>query len=270
MTLLPHRLPRAASLAALLLLAGCAAQRPARTYAQTTDSATSTCLRNPACYTQTGNEAPMPWLARSAEALRATAAVVRLLEAAELARVEQVLTECAKEAHFEVNERELGQGKRPTREECNKVLRREQGQDVTLAMDLGRKKHEQALDCVRKKLGPLFPENVSVNPRYKRDPAGRWRLLDPSQVERWLRDGLLDHLLGTLIPDVVIHASGNPLQGQRVYDFKFPCIIGKPPSWRQYPSGHPHHPHTQGEVYKDALGMTESPFFVSPQFGISR
>lgn len=269
------RLLLTTSLTALLLLTGCAAQAPTRrpsasSYAQTTDSATSGCLRIPACYTQTGNEAPLPWLSRSVEALHTTVAVVRLLEAAELARVEQVLTECAKEANFEVNERELGEGRRPTREECNKVLRREKGQDVTLAMELGRKKHEMALDCVRKKLGPLFPENVSVNPHYKLDPTGRWRLLDPKQVERWLRDGLLGQLLGTLVPDVVVHSSGNPLQAQQAYDFKFPCTSSTRFSWRQYPEGHPHYPRNQGDLYQEALGLKEPPSFVTPQLGVTR
>jgi hypothetical protein len=203
-------------------------------------------------------------------AARTTAAALRLLEAAELARIEQILTECVKDAHAEVNDRELGQGKRPTREQCNQVLRREQGQDVTLAMELGRKKHEQALDCARTKLGPLFSENVSINPHYKVDAAGRWRLLDPNQVAQWLRDGLFSQLLGTLIPDVVVHASGNPLQGQRVYDFKFPCMPTSPPSWRQYPKDHPHHPKDQGDKYKEAVGLEGKPSFVSPPFGVSQ
>jgi hypothetical protein len=104
--------------------------------------------------------------------------------------------------------------------------------------------------------------------RNELDPTGRWRLLDPRQVERWLRDGLFDQLLGTLVPDIVIHASGNPLQGQRVYDFKFPCRSTGEPSWRVYAEGHPHHPKDQGQMYKDALGA-EKASLVTPQFGIT-
>jgi hypothetical protein len=259
------------SLVVVLLLSGCATRgpAPARQYERTADSATNGCLRNPACYTQIGNEAPLPWVSQSVNAARSTVAVLRLLEAAELARIEQVLTECA-QAHAQVNDRELGEGRRPTREECNKVLRREQGQDVTLAMELGRQKHEMALDCARTKLGPLFPDNVRFNPHYKLDATGQWRLLAPELVAQWLREGLFNQLLGTLVPDVVVHASGNPLRGQRVYDFKFPCMPTSPPSWRQYPKGHPHHPQDQGGKYKEAVGLEAKPSFVSPQFGVSQ
>ncbi|XXF77602.1 hypothetical protein P2318_31800 [Myxococcaceae bacterium GXIMD 01537] len=253
-----------------LLLTGCVTRSAPRTYAQATDSATSGCLRNPACYTQVGNEAPLPWLSQSVRALGTATAALRLLEAADLARVEQVLTECAQRAHFEVNERELGEGQRPTKEQCARVLRRENGQDVTLAMELGRLKHEAAIACVRAKLGPLFPDNVSVNPHYKLDASGRWRLLDPAQAEQWRREGLFGLLLGVLIPDVVVHASGNPLQGQRVYDFKFPCLPTGSPTWRQYPKGHPHHPKYQDDLYKQATDTTEAPFFVSPYSGATR
>jgi hypothetical protein len=220
---------------------------------------------------QVGNEAPLPWLSQTMNAARTTVAVLRLLEAAELTRVEQLLVECAKDAHFEVDEEVLGKGKRPTREQCNQVVRREQGRDVTLAMELGNKKHERALECVRKKLGLLFPENVSVTPHYKQDPAGRWRLLDPAWVAQWLRDGLFNLLLGALAPDVVVHASGNPHKAQKVYDFKFPCLPITQPQWRRYPEGHPHAGKNQGDMYGEALNLSDQEvFFVSPQLGISR
>jgi hypothetical protein len=61
-------------------------------YSQATDSATNACLRNPSCYiAPPGEDAILPWLARSLQAAQALVAVVRLLEAAELARVEQIL-----------------------------------------------------------------------------------------------------------------------------------------------------------------------------------
>ncbi|XXF77604.1 hypothetical protein P2318_31810 [Myxococcaceae bacterium GXIMD 01537] len=270
MTLWIRRLRPSLPWLVALLLSGCATRSAPRTYAQATDSATSGCLRNPSCYTQVGNEAPLPWLSQSVRALGTATAALRLLEAADLARVEQVLTECARNAHFEVNERELGEGQRPTKEQCARVLRRENGQDVTLAMELGRLKHEAAIACVRAKLGPLFPDNVSVNPHYKLDASGRWRLLDPAQAEQWRREGLFGLLLGVLIPDVVVHASGNPLQGQRVYDFKFPCLPDNRPRWRPYPNNHPHSPARQDDKYKEATGIVGRPSFVSPQFGISQ
>lgn len=63
---LPYSL-RAIRLAVVTLLTACSGPsafgpRPQRAYAQTTDSATSTCLRNPACYAQVGDDALLPWL----------------------------------------------------------------------------------------------------------------------------------------------------------------------------------------------------------------
>ncbi len=109
--------------AACVLLVGCGGVAPRRThYAQTVDSATSACLRNPACYAAVGDDAVLPWLARAGSAGRTTSAVLRLLSAAELTQVETVLVECAKEAHFQINEREFGPGKSPTREQCDEVV----------------------------------------------------------------------------------------------------------------------------------------------------
>jgi hypothetical protein len=197
---------------------------------------------------------------------------MRLLEAAEIARVDKALTECAQQANFEVNERRLGPGKSPTRKQCQEVVGQDaQGNDVTRAMALGTEKHEVALDCARKELRKLFPENVSLELRYKLDSqTGRWRPLDPQRVEAWLREGLFSLLLGTLVPDVVLHASGDPARVQAVYDFKFPCPADRYPSWREYPKGHPHHPAHQGDMYRKALGGEESPGLVTPQLGVVR
>lgn len=94
-----------------------------RQYAQSWDSATSACLRNPACYaSQSQGDAIIPWVSRSLGAVRAAVTVVRLLEAAELARVEQVLKDCANEATTQVNEQLVGKGKRPTRELCQETF----------------------------------------------------------------------------------------------------------------------------------------------------
>ena len=227
------------SFAGALLLAGCAtpgAMRPPPEgrYAQTTDSATSGCLRNPACYTTTpGEEAIIPWLLRFVDAARTAGTVMRLLETAEMARVEQVLTDCAREANSKVNdEDEVLKGQIPTAEQCREVVRQEKGKDVTRAMDLGARKHAMALACVQRELGGLHPENFSVQPRYKYDPSeGRWRQLDPVIVAEWLRNGLESLLLGT-------------------------------------PEGHPHHPKTQGQMYEQALGGEKPPSLVTPQLGV--
>lgn len=113
------------------------------------DSATSACLRSPACYAATGEDAVLPWLTRTVSMARTTTAVLRLLSAAELQRIETILVECAKEAHLQVNEQEFGPDKRPTREQCEELVKNPWNQDVKRAVELGRLKHEVALKCVR-------------------------------------------------------------------------------------------------------------------------
>lgn len=234
------------------------------------DSATSTCARNPACYTTApGDEPILPWLSRSIEAGRTAVAVSRLLDAAEMARVEQVLEECVEEANFKVNERMLGKGVRPTREICwQSVGKDSRGNDITRAMQLGQEKHRVAFECAQQKLGQLAPDNFSMQPHYHYDrKTKRIRLIDPAQVDEWLRNGLLDMLLGMLIPDVVIHESGNPLKAQAVYDFKFPCPASNEPRWTNYPTGHPYSPATQGDMYGEALKV-ERVARVAPVHGV--
>jgi hypothetical protein len=196
--------------------------------------------------------------------------MARLLDAAQVARVEQVLADCANEASAEVNERLMG-GRRPTARECQEVVGQdERGRPVTRAMQLGTEKHRVALECVRARLGEEVPDHFSLEPRYQYDPrTGKTRLLSPQQVEEWLREGLLHHLLGTLVPDVVLHDAGNPLKVQAVYDFKFPCARDTPSDWTRYPPNHPHYKSNQGQLYERALGGG-SPARVLPGYGVVR
>lgn len=262
-------------LAVCVFLAGCGGVAPAgrggrAQYAQTADSATSACLRNPACYTAVGEDAVLPWLARTSSAVRTVSAALRLLSDVELKRVGTILEECAKEAHFRVNEREFGPGKSPTREQCEEVVRRQGNQNITRAMELGTLKHELALECARKRLEQEIPGNYSLEPRYAYDlTTKQTRLLTREQVEEWLKAGWLHLLLGTLAPDVVLHGTGNPMKVQAVYDFKFPCRPTTRPSWHEYPAEHPYSSLGQQRVYEKAFG-TRDVNTVSPNFGISR
>lgn len=261
-------------LAVCMLLAACGTSVGTRRtapghYAQEVDTATNTCLRNPACYTKPpGEQAILPWLSRAGDVAQATATMAQLLDAAQLARVEQILADCANEASAEVNARLLG-GRRPTARECQEVVGKDaRGQPVTRAMQLGAEKHRVALECARHQLGEEVPDRFSLEPRYQYDPrTGRARLLEPTQVDEWIRDGLLHKLLGTLVPDVVLHDKGNPLKVQAVYDFKFPCATGNPPSWSTYPPNHPYAEFNQGKIYDEALGKAAR---VVPGFGIIR
>lgn len=256
-----------------LLLAACGTVRMTghlapRQYAQAMDSATSACLRNPACYApQPGEVAVLPWLSRSISASRTTLTVLRLLEAADLARIEQVLNDCANQASHEVNERLLGKGQRPTRQLCQDTFTTEPGgSKVTWAMHLGREKHQAALECVQRELGEKFAGNLSLQPPYRYNKATKkLETLDRRQVDEWLREGLFGQLLGTLIPDVVVHAAGDLTRIQAVFDFKFPCPASNAPTWREYHKDHPFHPSNQGEIYKEAFKVTPKP--VAPGYG---
>jgi hypothetical protein len=262
-------------LMAQLVLMGCGTQAPAMRgrpthFAQTMDSATSACIRTPACYAATGEDAVLPWLTRAASAARTATAVLRLVSEAELQRIEVLLLECAKQAHFQVNERMFGPGKRPTREQCEEVVKNPWNQEVKLAVELGRLKHEMALECARKELEERLPGNYSLEPRYGYDAKTKQtRLISREQVEEWLQAGWLHLLLGTLVPDVVIHETGNPLKVQAVYDFKFPCHASTDPSWHRYPPNHPYQGFTQGDMYQRVLKV-DAPAFVSPNWGITR
>ncbi|RKH95267.1 hypothetical protein [Corallococcus sp. AB038B] len=260
-------------LCCLLLWTACAGPevRTPRSYSQATmDSATAGCLRNPACAAQVGQDAILPWLARAAVRAAEVAAVMRLWEAAEVARVEHVLVECAKQANFDVNERLLGPGGRTSREICEAKVVDANGREMTRAVQLGNAKHAAALECVQRELGATDAGRFSLAPRYLRDAkTGRTRWLDPEEVARWLAAGQFFLLTGTIAPDVVLHALGNPLNVQAVYDFKFPCPVGNFPRWDPYPDGHPFASKDQGEIYQQILKSEGAPQLMSPNFGVT-
>jgi hypothetical protein len=193
---------------------------------------------------------------------------MRLLDAADLARVEQVLKDCANQASLDVNERLLGKGQRPTRQRCEETYETKPGGGkVTWAMHLGREKHQAALECVQKELGEKFADHISMQPRFRYDrKTKRLERLDPKEVDAWLREGLFHKLLGTLIPDVVIHAAGDVLRIQAVFDFKFPCPASNAPSWREYHQDHPFYPSNQGQIYEEAFNVTAKR--IAPGYGV--
>ncbi|WP_338864460.1 hypothetical protein [Myxococcus stipitatus] len=214
------------------------------------DSATNACLRNPACYTQQGREAVVPGLTRAAGAVRSLGTLHRVLESAELARVEQILVQCAQAADQEINEREYGLGKKPDDAECERVVRNVDGKPLRRRMELGTMKHERAFACVQRELLRLFPDNIAVEPRYRLDPAsGRFFVTD-----RWA---------GSLRPDIVVHASKDLHRIQCVYDFKFPCTAAS----KSNPLASP-------EVVQqldryEALGGHCPPAIITPQLGVN-
>lgn len=132
---------------------------------------------------------------------------------------------------------------------------------------LGREKHTLALECIQQKLHELRPKGFSLNQRYKENKAtGRWEPLSEQQVKALLRNGG-DGLIGTIVPDIVIH-TGNPVEVLDILDLKFPCPGTNAPTWHRYPDGHPFARQSQGQVYKRAFGI--DPARVAPRWDIQR
>jgi hypothetical protein len=205
-------------------------------------------------------------VAEAGATLGSVAAALYLEDKAQRARVEEAILECVKDADFQLNERYFGGS--PTREQCAEVVGQDaRGEPVTRAMQLGREKHQLALECIRKKLQELRPGGFSLEQRYRLDEAsGRWVPLSRGEVEALLRAGG-KALVGTLEPDVVIH-TGNAAEVLDVLDLKFPCPGTREAQWGSYPPGHPFRKLNQGEAYQQAFGG--NPARVSPRWDIKR
>ena len=67
-------------------------------------------------------------------------------------------------------------------------------------------------------------------------------------------------------PDVVIHAAGDPLKVQRIYDLKFPCPVGKPPSWSSHAAGPLSSKRDQEKLYEELAGT--EPSLIHPLYGV--
>ncbi len=235
----------------MLLALGCSARRGS--YGQAVDSATAACQRNPAyCASVAGEEAVVPLGVRAAQ-VAAAGRAWQVLDKVTTAALDEILVECARRADEEVNRRELG-GKSPTKAQCDEQVGGTRENPVTRAMTLGRAKHELATQCAEEKLGSAYPGRFSLQQRYRLNPKTRQLELVSHETEvGMLKQGASGQLAGTVVPDVVIH-TGNPLQVQGVYDFKFPCPVTNPPSWRHYPPGNPLRVKDQGAAYEQVLG----------------
>ncbi|WP_049805206.1 hypothetical protein [Stigmatella aurantiaca] len=210
----------------------------------------------------------VPLARRVVETGSSAVALLKVLDAATHARIDQVMKHCAEWASEEISKKYL-KGNRPTVEQCEKQARVDaRGQKVTWAMEWGLEKHQTALGCVHQKLNELWPGSFSLNQRYRYDSAtGELALVSAERVRELVELKRAAELLGTLEPDVVIH-SGNPRDVLAVYDFKFPCPASNEPQWRRYPEIHPYRNRTQGDVYEEAFGV--SPARVAPVWGILR
>jgi hypothetical protein len=221
------------------------------------DSLRARCLQNPLyCATATGREVASGPAQTVGTAVASAAAVWKVLDEATRLSIKSAMDRCANAARTEVLLRHSGafKGPLPDGGECNTLTVDATGRSVTWAMRLGLEMHEAALRCAEVELNRIRPGGFSLEPRYQFNRATREKsLITPEEKAALLRQGG-EGLKGTLEPDVVIH-TGDPLQVQAVYDFKFRCVgIDKPPRWSEYPSGHRYAGELQGKIYKEAFG----------------
>jgi hypothetical protein len=253
------------------LLLGACAGTPGRQRAEAYrfDTVTNACRQNPAnCVLAAGKESAGHTVV--AAGTRAYA-VVRALEDLDKELIEAALVECADLARSEVllRHRQDFAGQSPSREECNQQVKDAAGRLIRRAMQLGTEMHQVARKCAEERLGQLRPGEFSLEPHYRYDSRSEQTKHIPEQDVAALREsGNGGELLGTLVPDVVIH-DGNPLHVQAVYDFKFPCFhLDGMPRWDTYPPGHPHQNLDQGRLYRTALRAPAAR--VAPRIGVQR
>lgn len=222
------------------------------------DSVSAACQRTPALCAPASEAAPKvissTTLQTLGSAVASLDAALRMVDEAVGVEPRRALEQCVNEARSTVLARR-NFTRPPTPEEClgflvdaqGQVVRDFQGRPITLARQLGREMHDVALACAKQKLSELRPGRFSLEPRYRHDPAtGKTTFISPEEEAALLRAGG-EQLRGTLKPDVVLH-TGNPIDAQVVYDFKFPCVATDNPRWHRNEEGV-----TQGELYAEAL-----------------
>jgi hypothetical protein len=256
-----------------LLLTACHAGVVGRgvpsSYGHDVSSASAACRQNPLyCAKVAGEEAIVPGagsLQPLATAGGTVAVAVKVLDGALQLSIREALEQCADQARTNVLLKHMN-GRRPTPQECNEQVERD-GRTLSRAMWLGNLMHDDAFECIKEKLDLLRLGGFSLKQRYRyNERTGETTLVSKEEVERLIKQGRKNELLGTIEPDVVLH-EGDPLQAEDVYDFKFPCVdIDQARGWRRYPQGHPYQGRTQKEMYVTILKTSVSQ--VIPWMGI--
>ena len=189
-----------------------------------------------------------------AEAVRGLLTLKDFLDEKEVARVEEVLIKCAKEADYQVNEREYPQEGYPSDKECNRVVGHDSdGKPVRRAMELGTMKHAVAFACVERELGRRFSDHFSREPRYGKKPSSEeYALTNEREM--------------SLVPDIVLHLVRNANKIQFIYDFFFPCTSTS----KSDPLGKEGRNLYEKQKKYKPLGGDKKPALVTPQLGINR
>lgn len=234
------------------------------------DSASAQCVRDPVfCALLNGKTIAIG----SVLAVGAGASVgvaLKVLDDRARLSLKKEMEECADQARTDVLLQHGGVFARPVPSpaECKRLTVDAQGRSVTWAIRLGLEMHEAALRCAQMKLERIRPGGFSLEPRYRFNRETKEKeLISPEEKAALLRQGG-EGLKGTLEPDVVIH-SGDPLQIQVVFDFKFRCVnFDEAPKWREYPEGHHYAGFSQGRIYREAFG--EHVELIGPRTGVFR
>lgn len=185
--------------------------------------------------------------AQVAEILQGFITVTKFLDESQKGVVEKIIIQCVKEANTKVDNELFGKGRSLPDSECDKEAVVPEKPGTSWAQHLGDLKHAAAFACIQKRLAEKFPDNFSIEPRYRKDP--------------FTQDVILtDWRTGSLKPDVVIHFTRNATRIQCIYELKFPCGYEVANPWTSWVE-------TQMQKYK-GLGGQCLPALVSPQRGV--
>ncbi|WP_257458755.1 hypothetical protein [Archangium lipolyticum] len=236
------------------------------------NSASAACRQNPAnCIALTGKEAAFEPIREVGTVVASSAAVMGALDDLVRKSIEDALVDCANMARSEVLLRypKTFEGPTPNADECKQWTVDARGRSVTWAVRLGMEMHDVASQCAQEELSRLRPGGFSVEQRYRYDGRlKRWKQVSAEEEQALIDSGNAGELKGTLKPDVVIH-SGDPVNVQAVYDFKFPCAnTDRAPEWDRYPENHPYEGSSQRDMYMEALGP--EPVRIVPRLGVIR
>lgn len=174
--------------------------------------------------------------------------VSKFLDEAQKERAEKLIVECVKEAHFKVEEDLFGKGKSLPASDCEKPPTVKKKLAPDWARHLGILKHAVAFECIQQGLAKAFPNNFSIEPRYRREEFTNDLML----TDRWL---------GSKRPDVVLHFTRNATRIQCIYELKFPCGNAQSNPWSEEVQ-------QQMAVYK-ALGGECEPVIITPQLELN-
>ena len=187
---------------------------------------------------------------QATEVLQGFISVSKFLDEAQKAVVEDVLRDCVREANTKIDDELFGKGRSLPDSECDKepIVRKKLAPDWQ--RHLGKLKHAAAFECIQGRLKEKFPNNVSIEPRLRKDEVTQEVLLT-------------DRRAGSLRPDIVLHFTRNITRIQCIYDLKFPCgyAVGSNP-WSADVV-------VQMRAY-EGLGGECLPALVTPQRGVVR